>query len=65
MSEIVPLTPAAPRPRKPEWLKVKAPGSPGYQRLKTLMRELKLNTVCEEAHCPNIGECWHPARRRS
>ena len=59
MSEIVPLTPVAPRPRKPEWLKVKAPGSPGYQRLKTLMRELKLNTVCEEARCPNIGECWH------
>ncbi len=59
MSQIVPLTPAAQRPRKPEWLKVKAPGSPGYQRLKTLMRELKLHTVCEEAHCPNIGECWH------
>ena len=44
---------------KPEWLKVRAPGSPGYLRLKGLMRELKLNTVCEEAHCPNIGECWH------
>jgi len=59
MAEIVPLTPVAPRPRKPEWLKVKAPGSPGYQRLRTLMRELKLHTVCEEARCPNIGECWH------
>ncbi|HVC21109.1 MAG TPA: lipoyl synthase [Vicinamibacterales bacterium] len=59
MVEIVPLTPVAPRPRKPEWLKVKAPGSPGYQRLRTLMRELKLHTVCEEARCPNIGECWH------
>jgi lipoic acid synthetase len=44
---------------KPEWLKVRAPGSPGYLRLRTLMRELKLHTVCEEAQCPNIGECWH------
>src|ERR687883_550118 len=45
--------------RKPSWLKVKAPGGPNYSRLKTLMRELDLHTVCEEAHCPNIGECWH------
>jgi len=44
---------------KPAWLKVKAPGSPNYVRLKRLMGELGLNTVCEEAHCPNIGECWH------
>src|SRR5437016_9839502 len=44
---------------KPEWLKVRAPGSPNYLRLRSLMRELKLHTVCEEAHCPNIGECWH------
>ena len=44
---------------KPPWLKVKAPGSPNYVRLKRLMGELALNTVCEEAHCPNIGECWH------
>jgi lipoic acid synthetase len=47
------------RERKPEWLKVRAPGSPNYLRLKELMRGLKLHTVCEEAHCPNIGECWH------
>ncbi|HEV3062639.1 MAG TPA: lipoyl synthase [Vicinamibacterales bacterium] len=47
-----------PRPAKPEWLKVRAPGSPGYLRLKGLMRDLKLHTVCEEAQCPNIGECW-------
>ncbi len=47
------------RDQKPSWLKVKAPGSPDYIRLKRLMGELKLNTVCEEAHCPNIGECWH------
>jgi lipoic acid synthetase len=44
---------------KPPWLKVKAPGSPNYVRLKRLMGDLALNTVCEEAHCPNIGECWH------
>ena len=44
--------------RKPSWLKVKAPGGPQYMRLKNLMRELDLHTVCEEAHCPNVGECW-------
>ncbi len=44
--------------RKPPWLKVKAPGGKNYAGIKRLMRELKLNTVCEEAHCPNIGECW-------
>jgi lipoic acid synthetase len=44
--------------RKPGWLKVKAPGGPNYLRLKGLMRDLDLHTVCEEAHCPNVGECW-------
>ena len=44
--------------RKPSWLKVKAPGGPSYLRLKGLMRDLDLHTVCEEAHCPNVGECW-------
>ncbi len=44
---------------KPDWLKVRAPGSSNYLRLKGLMREMGLHTVCEEAHCPNIGECWH------
>lgn len=44
--------------RKPSWLKVKAPGGPSYLRLKNLMRDLDLHTVCEEAHCPNVGECW-------
>jgi lipoic acid synthetase len=48
-----------PRQPKPEWLKVRAPGSPNYHRLKGLMRSLGLHTVCEEANCPNIGECWH------
>ncbi len=45
--------------RKPSWLKVRAPGGEMYARLKGLMRELDLHTVCEEAHCPNIGECWN------
>ena len=44
--------------RKPAWLKVPAPGGPNYTELKHLMRDLSLHTVCEEAHCPNIGECW-------
>ncbi len=44
--------------RKPGWLKVRAPGGPNYLRLKSMMRELDLHTVCEEAHCPNVGECW-------
>lgn len=47
------------RDPKPEWLKVRAPGSPRYLELRGLMRELNLHTVCEEARCPNIGECWH------
>ncbi len=44
--------------RKPSWLKVKAPGGERYLRLRQLMQELNLHTVCQEAHCPNIGECW-------
>lgn len=44
--------------RKPPWLKVRFPGGQNYMRLKSLMREERLHTVCEEAHCPNIGECW-------
>jgi lipoic acid synthetase len=49
---------APPAERKPSWLKVPAPGGTNYVALKGLMRDLKLHTVCEEAHCPNIGECW-------
>ncbi|MXP25164.1 lipoyl synthase [Altererythrobacter indicus] len=52
---------AAPRPerqRKPDWIRVKAPVSKGYHETRQLMRDLSLNTVCEEAACPNIGECW-------
>lgn len=44
--------------RKPSWIRVKAPGSKAYVETRNLMRRLKLNTVCEEAACPNIGECW-------
>ncbi|HEY1126736.1 MAG TPA: lipoyl synthase, partial [Actinomycetota bacterium] len=50
-----------PRPAqapKPAWLKVRAPGGPNFIRLKGLMNEWNLHSVCEEAHCPNIGECW-------
>ena len=50
--------PNTPIPRKPDWLRVKAPGSPEYRATHRLMREQRLNTVCEEAACPNIGECW-------
>ena len=62
--ELVQLTHGAPVPardtvsRKPPWLKVKAPGGPNYAELKRLMRDLDLHTVCEEARCPNVGECW-------
>jgi lipoic acid synthetase len=44
--------------RLPPWLRVRAPGSPNYLDLKRLVKELRLNTVCESAQCPNIGECW-------
>jgi lipoic acid synthetase len=59
MSRVIPLSVARPREPKPDWLKVRAPGSGSYLRLKGLMRELHLHTVCEEARCPNIGECWN------
>jgi lipoyl synthase len=50
--------PDQPIARKPAWIRVKAPGSPVYSETRRLLRELKLTTVCEEANCPNIGECW-------
>ncbi|MGH7733415.1 MAG: radical SAM protein, partial [Gemmatimonadales bacterium] len=57
--EKAPRLPAPPAlARKPGWLKVQAPGGPGYLDVKRMMRELGLHTVCEEARCPNIGECW-------
>jgi len=59
MSVEAPLHFVAPREPKPAWLKVRAPGSDNYLRLKGIMKDLKLNTVSEDARCPNIGECWH------
>ena len=59
VARIIPLETSQPRLPKPDWLKVRAPGSPSYLRLKGLMREMNLHTVCEEARCPNIGECWN------
>lgn len=50
--------PGPERKRKPDWIRVKAPVSKGYHQTRELMRGLGLNTVCEEAACPNIGECW-------
>ena len=50
--------PDTPILRKPEWLRVKAPGAPVYLETQRIIREHKLVTVCEEAGCPNIGECW-------
>ena len=50
--------PGPDRPRKPDWIRVKAPVSKTYHETRALMRELDLHTVCEEAACPNIGECW-------
>jgi len=50
--------PETPALRKPDWIRVKAPGSPGYAETRRIVRENGLHTVCEEAGCPNIGECW-------
>ena len=60
MLDLVQIAPArlAPAP-KPEWLKARAPMGENFHDLKRLARSLNLNTVCESAHCPNIGECWH------
>ncbi|MFL6438992.1 MAG: lipoyl synthase [Terriglobales bacterium] len=52
------LAPRLPKP-KPEWLKARAPMGDNYHQLKKLARQLNLHTVCESAHCPNIGECWN------
>ena len=60
MIDLVQIAPArtAPAP-KPEWLKARAPVGENFHALKRLARSLNLHTVCESAHCPNIGECWH------
>ena len=72
MAEFIPLTPVAtsstptqpaappaPRARRPDWLRVRVPAGENYEDLVHLMREKRLHTVCEEARCPNIGECWN------
>src|ERR1700758_5506562 len=59
-AEIIQIDPSPKRPvSKPEWLKARAPVGENYHNLKKLARDLKLHTVCESAHCPNIGECWN------
>ncbi len=58
MTNVEALKDAPARQSKPAWLRVKAPTSPEYHATRKLMRDLKLHTVCEEAACPNIGECW-------
>src|SRR5665809_127485 len=58
MVEVLNQTGGAPSRRKPPWIRVKAPTSEGYHATRRLMREKQLHTVCEEAACPNIGECW-------
>ncbi len=50
--------PDQPMPRKPDWIRVRAPGSEGFLATRTILRARGLSTVCEEAGCPNIGECW-------
>ncbi|RSV17210.1 MULTISPECIES: lipoyl synthase [Sphingomonas] len=57
MNEMTPLA-RPPRERKPDWIRVKAPTSAGFAATRALMRSKSLTTVCEEAACPNIGECW-------
>lgn len=52
------MTTTQPHRRLPEWLKVKAPGGQTYMEVRRMLRTAELHTVCEEAHCPNIGECW-------
>ena len=46
------------QPKKPSWIRVKAPTSAEYKQTRNLIRENRLVTVCEEAGCPNVGECW-------
>ncbi|MDE0209125.1 MAG: lipoyl synthase, partial [Boseongicola sp.] len=50
--------PDSDQPKKPDWIRVKAPAGQGYAKTRNIMREHGLVTVCEEAGCPNVGECW-------
>jgi lipoic acid synthetase len=52
-------TQESPRPKRPDWLKAKIPGGPTFARLKSIVDSHRLHTVCEEARCPNMGECWN------
>jgi len=56
--ELVALRAPGRRSPKPEWLKVQLPSGPGFERVRDLLRNLKLHTVCEESRCPNVAECW-------
>src|SRR5678815_4409410 len=58
MTEILDRTSSTGSGRKPPWIRVRAPTSAGYHNTRRLMRAKRLHTVCEEAACPNIGECW-------
>jgi lipoic acid synthetase len=55
----LPIAADAPRPRHPQWLRVKMPGGEGYAELHAQVKQLGLHTVCQSASCPNIGECWN------
>ncbi len=57
-SDLLQIDDPKPRARKPPWIRVRLSNSPAVQETRELMRKLRLNTVCEEAACPNIGECW-------
>lgn len=59
MNDVQVIEQPAKAPRRPEWLKVRAPGGEDYAKVKTMMRSKALHTVCEEARCPNITECWN------
>lgn len=59
MLDLPVITPQEQQARRPEWLKVRAPGGEDYARIKSMMRSKALHTVCEEARCPNITECWN------
>lgn len=58
MAATSPVTPSKPRPRLPEWLRLKLPASPAFEQTRALLSEFRLHTVCESAKCPNHWECW-------
>src|SRR6201994_2583750 len=58
MIELPVISPEAARKRKPDWLRVKLPGGPEYAKVRKLVDNYKLHTICESGNCPNMGECW-------